>query len=195
MTMRDCPNGEMRDRLPLYVSGRLDGARQALVEAHLRDCADCQAEVELLRAAVRAFDVAAPDAAAIAARVPTARVARRLRPFHRQPVWRLAAAITVMIAGTAMTMLLQRPRLSEETATVGVDTGQVTGGLPGGNPSGDTGLLVASAGGTPGMALGGSLSDLSDSQLEALLASLERLDGAMSAEPEVLNTPIIPPGT
>lgn len=195
MTMRDCPNGEMRDQLPLYVSGRLDEAREAFVEAHLRECADCSAEVELLRATVRAFEVTAPDAAAIAAYVPTARAARRARPFHSQPLWRVAAAITIMIAGTAMTMLLRQPRLSEEGVTVGVDSGTAVVGQPGGNASGDTGLLVANAGGTRGIALGGSLSGLTDSQLEALLASLERLDGAVSAEPEVLDAPIIPAGT
>jgi anti-sigma factor RsiW len=71
----------MRDQLPLYVSGRLDDADQSKVEAHLQGCADCAAEVELLRATVRAYDVSPVDAAAIATRIPTAKSARRSRPL------------------------------------------------------------------------------------------------------------------
>src|SRR5262245_8007267 len=94
VTMRDCPDGAIRDLLPLYVSGQLDDASQAQVETHLQGCADCAAEVELLRATVRAFSVKAVDAAAIGAKIPAFRGAPRARPFHSQPLWRVAAVIT-----------------------------------------------------------------------------------------------------
>ena len=47
MTMRDCPDGAMRDQLPLYVSGRMDARARLAVDAHLACCADCTAEVAM----------------------------------------------------------------------------------------------------------------------------------------------------
>jgi anti-sigma factor RsiW len=177
----------MRDQLPLYVSGRLADAEYDRVEAHLRDCADCAAEVGVLRAAVRAFEVRALDSAAISAKIPTARTAQRSRPFHRQPLWRVAAAITLMIAGTATVMVVQQ----NGGASPGVDTLVIAQGtapretaVAAGGPS------VVRA--TATINFGNDLSDLSDAQLEALIASLDRLEGAVSAEPVSLVTPIVP---
>ena len=53
MTMRDCPDGAMRDQLPLYVSGRMDARARLAVDAHLACCADCTAEVAMLAAVDR----------------------------------------------------------------------------------------------------------------------------------------------
>src|SRR6185503_15034666 len=47
--MTDCPNAEMRDQLPDLLHGRLDDTARAVVLAHVGDCIDCQAEMELLK--------------------------------------------------------------------------------------------------------------------------------------------------
>src|ERR1044072_1322824 len=47
--MIDCPNVEMRDRLPDRANDTLVVAERELVLAHLTDCAACTAEIEILR--------------------------------------------------------------------------------------------------------------------------------------------------
>jgi anti-sigma factor RsiW len=188
VTMRDCPDGAMRDLLPLYVSGRLDDADHSKVEAHVQACADCAAEVELLRATVRAFEVAPIDAASISAKIPTARSARRTRPFHSQPLWRVAAVMTFMIAGTATVMVVRQPA----SGSLGIDT-LASVSTPG--AARETTLALSngsSARSTATISFGNNLSDLTDEQLAALLSSLDRIDGSVSADPQVLVTPIVP---
>jgi anti-sigma factor RsiW len=190
VTMRDCPDGALRDLLPLYVSGQLGDADHARVEAHVQGCADCTAEIELLRATVRAFEVKPIDAATISAKLPTARSARRARPFHSQPLWRVAAVITFMIAGTATMMVVRQPSagslMLDTLATLPAD------GRP--TPA-ETTIAANTLSGqhaTSTISFGNNLSDLTDAQLEALLASLDRMDGTVSADPVALVTPIVP---
>ncbi|PYP60840.1 MAG: hypothetical protein DMD26_18920, partial [Gemmatimonadetes bacterium] len=49
--MTDCPNAEMRDRLPDLLHERLDASARAVVMAHVADCDDCRAELVVLREA------------------------------------------------------------------------------------------------------------------------------------------------
>jgi anti-sigma factor RsiW len=188
VTMRDCPDAAMRDLLPLYVSGRLDDADHSKVEVHLHGCADCAAEVELLRATVRAFEVAPIDAAAISAKLPTARAGRRARPFHSQPLWRIAAVMTFMIAGTATVMVVRQP----SSGSMGIDT--LASVSTTGTPRETTLAMTnaSSARSTATINFGNNLSDLTDEQLAALLSSLDGIDGSVSADPQVLVTPIVP---
>jgi len=58
--MSDCVSAEMRDVLPDFVHGQLDAGRTAEVRAHLAGCAECAAEVELLRVVMSAAP-AAPE--------------------------------------------------------------------------------------------------------------------------------------
>jgi anti-sigma factor RsiW len=187
VTMRDCPDAAIRDLLPLFVSGRLDDVEQARVEAHLQGCSDCSAEVELLRATVQAYDVAPLDAAAIASRIPTARAAKRGRPFHSQPLWRAAAAITIMIAGTATMMLVNRPDFATTDLTMGrPDTGSAVIAPGAGAVTPESAALVAIARPEKSISFGSNLSDLTDAQLEALLASVDKMDGSVVTDPEAL---------
>lgn len=50
--MTECMNAEMRDALPDFIHGQLDPARTADVRAHVVTCAECAAEVEILRLVV-----------------------------------------------------------------------------------------------------------------------------------------------
>ncbi|HEY8164125.1 MAG TPA: zf-HC2 domain-containing protein, partial [Gemmatimonadaceae bacterium] len=69
--MTDCANVEMRDLLPDLVHERLGSAEVARVQAHVSECAECTAELELIRA-VMASAPAAPtmDVATIVAALP-----------------------------------------------------------------------------------------------------------------------------
>ena len=70
--MSECVSAEMRDALPDFVHGQLGVERTAAISAHLVECAECAAEVELLRAVV-ASAPATPtmDVERIASALPT----------------------------------------------------------------------------------------------------------------------------
>src|SRR5829696_8640385 len=114
--MNDCPNADVRDLLPDLVHGRLTADARSAVEQHLASCADCRAELELLRAAARSF-----------AQGPTVNVGRivaalpapaRSRPAAARGIggWRRAAAIAAVAAGLVATGVWSRGRTGE-TAT------------------------------------------------------------------------------
>ena len=192
--MRDCLDGEMRDLLPLLAHARLGAEEQARVAAHLARCADCTAELELLGKVAMAYSVAPVDAASIAARLPRLAPVPATTPFHRQPLWRIAASLTLAIAGVATVMLLQGRGEPGRTASTFAQEGASAGA------AGPDVTVVAAASGPDAAAAGangafsGALADLTDAQLEALLASLERLEGNVLPDPEVWATPIVPSG-
>jgi anti-sigma factor RsiW len=70
--MRECTNAEIRDLLPDLAADRLSGADRTCVANHVAACADCAAEVELLRAARRVQSRGVPpvDTARILAALP-----------------------------------------------------------------------------------------------------------------------------
>lgn len=200
MTMRDCPDGEMRDLLPLYAAGRLADVDRVRVEAHIAVCPECAAETELLRNVARAYAVALVNSAAIAARLPARsrvwRGARTAVPFHRRPLWRLAASLTLMIGAAAILTLVR----SKPGATTMDGRAPVAGKLAPVAPGSSTTPAAPDTAprqiaSTKAIGLGVSLSDLTDAQLESLLSSLEKLDGNVLADPEVMARPIVSPGT
>jgi anti-sigma factor RsiW len=181
--MNDCANTEMRDRLPDFVHGTLDAAAEARVASHLRECADCAAEVELIRVARTVLRPAQRpiDVAGIAAALPVPSEARRLaigavpsRISARR--WRAAAAVLVAIGGAATIWLVaENPRRSAPA--------ERTAALPA-HPvlAGDTQGLATPQGMTAvGLSLAGGFEGLSDEDLGTLLEELDRYE----AFPEV----------
>src|SRR5215203_13645 len=118
--MRDCPNVEMRDRLPELLHGRSAAAAAEDLSAHLRACEACREELELLRALRGALSVgAAIDVDAVVAALP------------RQPVRRLggqwgrrgSVAGLALAAGLAGVMLLDRgPERAPSSGAPGAQT-------------------------------------------------------------------------
>src|SRR5919199_2150612 len=108
--MSDCPNVEIRDRLPDLVHGTLRGEQLAAVEAHVAQCPACAAEVALLRTARRALRHApAVDVARVAAAVQR-RAAGPVAPRRRPaPRWRVGAGIAAMAAAVTFATVLARP--------------------------------------------------------------------------------------
>lgn len=193
--MIDCSNGDVRDALPEYVNDRLDAARRREVEAHLAGCDACRDEVVLLRALRTTLRRApAVDAAAIAAAIPAYHVPAR-RGWATN--WRVAAAVVAIAAGgTSIAVLRARtpsnggadvspyvrtaaaPRHDSIVAVAPPRSAVVhTPGRPAPAPQ-----PVAAAATRELAMAGGSISDLSDGELSALVRELESLDGVISAE-------------
>jgi anti-sigma factor RsiW len=194
--MTDCPNGDVRDALPDYLNDRLDSERRREVESHLAGCAACRAELSLLRT-LRATVQHAPavDVEAIAASIPRYRA-----PVRR--TWatsgRVAAAIVaIAVGGTSIVLLRGRTPVTpvEGSRPVAVAVA----------PSPDSTTLVPAPASveapaaervTPAPTVGfsapvrelaiagGSIADLSDRELSALVEGIESLDGVPSAEVE-----------
>ena len=194
--MTDCPNGDVRDALPDYLNERLGPSRRREVESHLAGCAACREELSLLRA-LRATVRRAPavDIAAIAASIPPYRA-----PVRR--TWatsgRVAAAIVaIAIGSTSVVLLRDRSRATpvEAARPVAVvpapsrgSTPAISAPAPAEAPVAERTAPVRTAGSATNVRelaiAGGSIADLSDGELSALVEGMESLDGLPSAEVE-----------
>lgn len=108
--MIDCPEGEIRDLLPLLLAERLLPAERSAVEAHLAGCTACAAELSLLAEMRRALDASPPvDVGAIVRALPSP---RPRVPGRVRGGWRTAAAITLLLAGGASLAVVEQHRRS-----------------------------------------------------------------------------------
>ena len=186
--MNDCGNPIMRDRLPDLLHERLGDRERAELVAHLAVCADCRTERELLRAAAAALTVGRPvDAAVIARALPA-----RIRDRTRRQVWLrvAAAAASIAIIAAGSFALLDRgtapaPRVASGDSLLPSPDDAVPP-IVAATPSG-----LEPAASAASLPVGPSLGELSDSQLAALLASLESLDALPSIEPRSV-LPVVP---
>lgn len=194
--MIDCPNGDVRDALPDYLNDRLDTARRRQVESHLAGCDACREELALLRALrVTMSRAPAVDVKAIAAAIP---------PYHAPARrgwatgWRVAAAIVALaVGGTSIALLRGRapvvgedvtpyvqavPTPRRESPTVAIAPPSAVAPAPASAPPRseriptvvDRELAMA----------GGTITDLSDGELSALVEGIESLDAVPSTEVE-----------
>jgi hypothetical protein len=213
--MTDCSNAEIRDLLPDYVHDQLSPTDHARVEQHLLSCAECTDELALLQSVFQSRPEVSPvNVAAIvaalakpgqpasesqnAAAVPpsingvrditSARsVARKAGGFHS---WRAIAAVAVLAVGTFSVAVVRQgvlggnPSLSDTTGIVAVVRSGATNVDDSlrSHSSGDVALSI------------GDISDYSDEELQAIMARLDKWDGATSAEP-LPGVPILPPGS
>lgn len=152
--MRDCPNLEMRERLPDLLHGVLHADEAAAVRAHVAECAECRAELEMLESVRGAL--VAPG---VGVGVDTARIVGKLPTYQRPSAWaratrspplRAAAAVVLLVGGYAVV----RNR--------GTDA-----------PAIDSAVAVAPA--TSEISVGASFQDLTDSDLRAVLDEMTKL--------------------
>lgn len=210
--MTDCPNAEMRDRLPDLLHERLDKSTRAVVMAHVEQCADCRAELALLREArvaltsgVRSVDVGAIARGVIArTQAPVAGVAPAAsrRPQRRTwSDWRIAASIAVIAAGVASFAVIRAKHRSVELApapvvanTLAVATRPAVAESARPVHRAASPPVAAALAQNAELSAGAGVSDLSDSDLRALLQDLESMDAVTPSDPEPVNVRVSTPG-
>ena len=178
--MTDCPNAEMRDRLPDLLHERLETSVRAAVLAHIDECDDCRAEMVLLREArivlspeMRVVDVVAISRVVIEkTRTPVKAAVHRSRWMD----WRIAASIAVTATPSAApngarpeTLVTAPMPRSETSATVSSASAELSAAAP--------------------------VGDLSESDLRALLRDLDQIDAVPPTEPEQVNVRVSLPGS
>ena len=191
--MGDCPNVEMRELLPERAAELLSPAGAKRVDEHVAGCEMCAFEMSVLRAArsslqrVPAVDVRRVSRAVASATLATATVRRPART-RMWGSWRAAASIALVAVGATSVAVwrAQNPTAYDGVTTVSrpaVSSGGAVGPRPSAvAPSGVTAARPAVV--AAGLAVAGSLSDLTDSELESLLGDIGSLDAASVAEPE-----------
>lgn len=166
--MRDCSNGEVRDRLPELMHHRLTGETLASVRAHVDGCADCQAELELLRQ-IRG--------ASAAPRVDAARIVSALPRYRAVPAWRRAmGSAQVMALAAAVVLLVGGYAVIERGPAEVPDSVAVQ-------------APAAAAATTQELAIGDSFQDLSDTDLAAVIEEVGTLE---AVTPEMTEEPLLP---
>ena len=197
--MTDCLNAEIRDQLPELLHERLDASTRALIVAHVESCVDCRAELALLGEARSALSASGQlvDVATIA-RVVVERTRlgislerqRSARPTWRID-WRIAASIVVLVIGGTTFMATRGFRGGER-----VDRSALPARMaPAPNVGASTQVAaqhsspaaaVTAAPRSPAAELsaGGSVGDLSESELRTLLQDIEQIDALPPTEPE-----------
>ena len=181
--MRDCPNVEMRDRLPELLHGRLTAAAAEELRSHLSTCEACSEELELLRALRGALPAGvAIDVSAVVAALPRPQPRRLGGRWGR---WGSVAAVA-LAAGIAAVMVIERgpesapmssaPERQSPSRRVAAETARRSAPLPAPAPR----LAAADQ----ELALGAGLADVDDRELAKLISDVERLEAVPVAEPE-----------
>lgn len=196
--MTDCPNAEMRDRLPDLLHERLDASARAAVIAHVSECSDCDAELALLRQVRVSLSsgVVDIDTAAVARRVVTRAAAPRTAAMRGRfwSDWRLAAAVAVIAVGGASlaTVYARRGGVTDDTtlsspSVIGraarSDTVAAAPLVSPVTPGSEHSIAgVSRARGE--LAAAGDVGDLSESELRTLLGDLDTIEAVPATEPE-----------
>jgi hypothetical protein len=196
--MNECVSAEMRDAFPDLIHGSLDAARAANVEAHAASCAECRAELDLLRVVVASATKApAMDIGRIAAALPTptrqglllhqgggqpaAAGSRKPHSVWSRPLLRVAATVAIVTAG-GLSLVVGRDVLNPERQASAA-ANQTAAAAPSVTPQQAVARHVASA---AGLSLVGEVRDLSDEHLATLLSEMDRMDAMPGVEPEAI---------
>lgn len=216
--MNDCTNAEIRDRLPDLLHERLDGDARAAVMAHVAGCVDCREELQLLGDVRGAMAAMAPrvDLNYVIGALPRPPKAAVTHIAPRRRVWadwRVAAAVTLLVAGGSSVALLGRgpnatPAAHASTASTGAAVPSAIVGREHANPGNETASTEASTGAASvaepavttvdpqppatDVASDASLSNLDEAQLKALLHDLDDLPAVPVADPAPVSLRINP---
>ena len=162
--MTECTNIDIRDILPEFIHGTLDGSASERVRAHLEGCSACTEEVQLLRS-IRFL--------AVTLRVDVARIAAAIPPYRRRRSFWSAAIRPMSLAAAAL------------VCAVGLSTVAITHYHHTTQPAPSAATAAAPS---AGIAIVG-VSELSDDHLEQLISQMDQLEAAPPVDPE----PALPP--
>lgn len=201
--MNDCSNAEIRDQLPDLLHERLSVSARSAVLAHVDGCIDCRDELELLRGMRGAIAAATPrvDIAYIVGALPKA-PARATTPIaarRRWTDWRVAAAVTLLVAGGSSVAILNRapgapkagvavriPITETPSSPTRIDTlaPRVGASNPVAAAPRPTLASVDDQDATTDAGPDGRFGGLSEAQLKTLLGEIDRLEAVPVTEPE-----------
>lgn len=204
--MNDCPNAEIRDRLPDLLHERLDARTRAAALAHVDGCADCRAELKLLREALAVLaDAPRVNVGAIVRALPSSASVRRApAPARsRRFDWRVAASIAALIVGGASIGTYASIGRNVHEAAIGSPTSAVKPALAPldsvarhGQPAESVGTpaMVATTGATATsashgdasteLATGDGLGDMSAGELQELASDIGKMQPLPPADPD-----------
>src|SRR5688572_24111682 len=109
--MSDCPNVEIRELLPDYLSGTLSDVRRSEVRSHVESCRDCADELALLQLVREAYVATSPavNVSAIVSKLPRQPATRALRDarsgapavrsWRRSQAFQIAAVVSFIAVG------------------------------------------------------------------------------------------------
>jgi anti-sigma factor RsiW len=199
--MNDCQNADIRDQLPDLLHDRLAATHRAVVLAHVESCAECREELELLRAARAMFQAQTPrvDVNWVVNALPVAKP-RVVRAERRRPLWtdwRVAAAVTLLVAGGGSFAVLRqqqaRTPLAMDSAAVNTAQGGVranadstsaTAGPSQLTPAPTEQSVRENLAATETGLGSGRLGDLTEQQLAKLLDEIDQLQATPITDPE-----------
>jgi len=207
--MNDCSNANIRDQLPDLLHERLSASARAAVIAHVDGCIDCRNELEILRGVRGALTAQTPrvDIAYVVGALPKAParspvVASARAPHRRWADWRVAATVTVLIAGGSSVALLNRAPsavdvdpLPRSVAVAEAPTSAAPGAANASSANTQSAKSTSSAAhdtmasseeqnATSDAGPDGRFGGLSGAQLKALLGEIDRLEAVPVTEPE-----------
>ena len=203
--MTDCPNAEMRDLLPDLLHERLDPSARAAVMAHVAKCAECRAELALMREArialtsdMRIVDVAAIASAVIAqTSAPVVYELPRQRRAQRWIDWRIAASIALVAVGAASFAAIRArqsapARVEPIAPQVALDTPKAT--VVAKTPESVTPAMTPTPAAAAELSAAGGVSDLSEDDLRALVDDLDSIAAEPATDPEPVSVHVTLPG-
>lgn len=174
--MSDCPNVEIRELLPDYLSGTLAAPRRVEVEGHLAGCQDCQDELSVLRLVREAYaEAPSVNVSAIVGALPRPSVRPVIKPalktWRRSYALQVAAAVSFVALG-GLSLTVARSFFNGNGGVVLPDTVAVSPAITNGD--------------APVISFAGGVSDLEDEDIEALLSALESIEALPVTEPAEL---------
>jgi hypothetical protein len=190
----DCTNGEIRDLLPEYAHGRLQGEHLVAVRTHVASCALCTAELALLeRIRTSLAPVPAVDIHAIVARLPapparlqlvdsTPSRAPRRRVFFARPVVRAAAVLALVVGAGTWYFTPDAMPVIGGPAVVGAAPSEAS--TPSEPAMGSTGASPAVAAAAGAELATSVTADLDEAELRGLLEAIDGLESVPAAEGE-----------
>lgn len=203
--MTDCPNAEMRDLLPDLLHERLDPSARAAVMAHVAKCAECRAELALMREArialtsdMRIVDVAAIASAVVArTSAPVVYELPRQRRAQRWIDWRIAASIALVAVGAASFAAIRArqsapARVEPIAPQVALDTPKAT--VVAKTPESVTPAMTPTPAAAAELSAAGGVSDLSEDDLRALVDDLDSIAAEPATDPEPVSVHVTLPG-
>lgn len=199
--MNNCVNVEVRDALPDFVNHRLSELDAVTMREHIESCADCQAEVAILRE-VRASARLAPamDVNRIASALPAYRAPMPdVSRVGSRRLWAIVAtAAIVAVGGWGVT----RQSVSDDSSPSVAVVAPSTTSIPAASTSSELPAPVIPSGSAAkpvekpaevqvaSLSLVGATDDLSDADLETLVSALDGIDAMPSAEPGSVTTTV-----